>query len=173
MSSCHSHLPTSSTLLSLGFFFLIFSSRSALFLQEPISAWTPPSWFRFLGCVYRFFILRMWLPRLTVPLGSSVEPLSYLIFKCFLFLVSLFQPHIISVPPPITIIIISSINWPLSAQSLSYVQLFVAPWTAAWSGLPFPSPKDLPDPGIQPVSPAVEADSLALVLPGKPWPCTI
>ena len=48
------------------------------------------------------------------------------------------------------------------AQSLSHVQLFVNPWTVAcqaprsmgfsrqeyWSGLPFPSPSDLPDPGI-------------------------
>ena len=48
----------------------------------------------------------------------------------------------------------------------SHVQLFVTPWTVAcqaplsvgfprqeyWSGLPFPSPGDLPDPGIEPVS---------------------
>ena len=29
-----------------------------------------------------------------------------------------------------------------------------------WSGLPFPSPGDLPDPGIEPGSPAVQGDSL-------------
>ena len=29
-----------------------------------------------------------------------------------------------------------------------------------WNGLPFPSPKDLPDPGIEPGSPALQADSL-------------
>ena len=29
-----------------------------------------------------------------------------------------------------------------------------------WSGLPFPSPGDLPDPGIEPMSPELEADSL-------------
>ena len=48
------------------------------------------------------------------------------------------------------------------------------PWTVAhqaplsvgfprqecWSGLPFPSPEDLPDPGIEPRSPALQADSL-------------
>ena len=48
------------------------------------------------------------------------------------------------------------------------------PWTAAhqapqsmgfsrqeyWSGLPFPSPGDLPDPGIEPGSPSLEADAL-------------
>ena len=37
-----------------------------------------------------------------------------------------------------------------------------------WSGLPFPSPGDLPDPGIEPGSPALEADSLLSEPPGKP-----
>ena len=36
-----------------------------------------------------------------------------------------------------------------------------------WSGLPFPSPGDHPDAGIEPVSPALQADSLLTVLPGK------
>ena len=34
-----------------------------------------------------------------------------------------------------------------------------------WSGLPFPSPGDLPDPGIEPRSPALQADSLPTKLP--------
>ena len=37
-----------------------------------------------------------------------------------------------------------------------------------WSGLPFPSPWDLPYPGIKPASPALEADSLPLSLQGSP-----
>ena len=37
-----------------------------------------------------------------------------------------------------------------------------------WSGLPFPSPGDPPDPGIKPRSPALQADSLLTELPGKP-----
>ena len=37
-----------------------------------------------------------------------------------------------------------------------------------WSGLPFPSPGDLPDPGIEPRSPALQADSLPAEPPGKP-----
>ena len=37
-----------------------------------------------------------------------------------------------------------------------------------WSGLPFPSPGDLPDPGIEPRSPALQADSLPTELPVKP-----
>ena len=54
-------------------------------------------------------------------------------------------------------------------KSLSRVQLFATPWTVAyhtppsmgfsgqeyWSGLPFPSPEDLPNPGIEPGSPAL------------------
>ena len=36
-----------------------------------------------------------------------------------------------------------------------------------WSGLPFPSPGDLPDPGIEPRSPALQADALPSELPGK------
>ena len=38
-----------------------------------------------------------------------------------------------------------------------------------WSGLPFPSPGDLPDPGIEPRSPALEADALTSEPPGKPY----
>ena len=59
-------------------------------------------------------------------------------------------------------------------KSLSRVRLFAIPWTIAcqatpsmgfsrqdyWSGLSFPSPGDLPDPGIEPASPALQADSL-------------
>ena len=70
----------------------------------------------------------------------------------------------------------------LCAQSLSRVQLFVTPWTVAqqaplsmelsrqeyWSGLPFPSPGDLLDPGIEPGSPTSQADSLPSGPPGKP-----
>ena len=41
---------------------------------------------------------------------------------------------------------------------------------AYWSGLPFPSPGDLPDPGIELGSPELQADSLPTELPGKPTP---
>ena len=58
---------------------------------------------------------------------------------------------------------------------------FETPWTVAyqtplsmgfsrqeyWSGLPFPPPVDLPDPGIEPGSPAWQADSLPSGPPGK------
>ena len=66
-------------------------------------------------------------------------------------------------------------------KSLSRVQLFATPWTVAhqaslsmgfsrqeyWSGLPFPSPGDLPDPGIEPKSPTLQADALPSEPPGK------
>ena len=66
-------------------------------------------------------------------------------------------------------------------KSLSRVQLFVTPWTVAywiplsmgfsrqeyWSGLPFPSPGDLPDPGLEPRSPTLQADALTSEPPGK------
>ena len=41
-------------------------------------------------------------------------------------------------------------------------------WQEYWSGLPFPSPGDLPDQGIEPVSPAFRADSLPSEPPGCP-----
>ena len=37
-----------------------------------------------------------------------------------------------------------------------------------WSGQPFPSPQDLPNPGIEPKSPALQADSLPAEPQGKP-----
>ena len=70
----------------------------------------------------------------------------------------------------------------LKVKSLSRVQLFATPWTVAyeaslsmgfsrqeyWSGLPFHSPGDLPDPGIEPGSPTLEAEALTSEPPGKP-----
>ena len=61
----------------------------------------------------------------------------------------------------------------MKLKSLSRVQLFVTPWTVShqappsmgfsrqeyWSGLPFPSPGDLPNSGIEPRSPALQADA--------------
>ena len=67
-------------------------------------------------------------------------------------------------------------------KSLCRVQLFVTPWTVThqappsvefsrqdyWSGLPFPSPGELPDPGIEPRSPTLWADALPSQPPEKP-----
>ena len=67
---------------------------------------------------------------------------------------------------------------------LSHLQLFATPWTVAhqallskgfsrqehWSGLPFPSPGDPPEPGIEPGSPALQTEVLPSEPPGKPNP---
>jgi len=42
-----------------------------------------------------------------------------------------------------------------------------------WSGLPFPSPGDLPNPGIEPRSLALHAEALTTELLGKPWDLVI
>ena len=42
-----------------------------------------------------------------------------------------------------------------------------------WNGLPFPSPEDLPDPGIEPSSSALQADSLPSELQGSPIKCSV
>ena len=70
----------------------------------------------------------------------------------------------------------------LDVKSFGRVRLFATPWTVAhqappsmefsrqeyWSGLPFPSPGDLPDPEIKPRSPALQADALPSEPPGNP-----
>ena len=62
----------------------------------------------------------------------------------------------------------------MKVKSLSHVRLFETPWIVAyqappsmeisrqecWSELPFSSPGDLPNPGIEPQSPALQADAL-------------
>ena len=70
----------------------------------------------------------------------------------------------------------------MCVSSLSHVRLFVTLWTVAhqaplsmgfsrqeyWSGFPFPSPGDLPDPGTEPTSPAFAGRFLTTEPPGKP-----
>ena len=77
--------------------------------------------------------------------------------------------------------IIHRMKWGVG-KLLSPVWLFGTPCTVAcqapqsmgfsrqgyWSGLPCPSPGDLPDPGIEPRSPALQADSSPFEPPGKP-----
>ena len=69
----------------------------------------------------------------------------------------------------------------IEVTSLSRARLFATPWTVVykaplsmefsrqeyWSGLPFPSPGDLPDPEIKPRSLALWADALPSEPPGK------
>ena len=78
--------------------------------------------------------------------------------------------------------IMNSLLPPVPVKLLSHVSFFAIPQTVAyqappsmefsrqeyWSGLPLPSPGDLPDPGIKPRSPALQVDALPSELPGKP-----
>ena len=77
---------------------------------------------------------------------------------------------------------VQNFQFKIQCQSLSCVRLFVTLWIVTyqallpmrfsrqeyWSGLPFSSPEDLSDPGIEPMSPALQAYSLPLAPPGKP-----
>ena len=72
----------------------------------------------------------------------------------------------------------------MKVKLLSHVPLFVTPWTVAyevppsmgfsrldyWSGLPFPSPGDLLNPGTEPGSPTLQSDALPSEPPGKTSP---
>ena len=74
-----------------------------------------------------------------------------------------------------------SIRISVKVKSLSRVRFFATAWTVAyqaslsmgfsrqeyWSGLPFPSPGDLPNAGIKPGSPTLQADALPSEPPGK------
>ena len=101
----------------------------------------------------------------------QISPLSIIPSHCRLVC---FLTH--SVPKPCT---------KVKVKSLSHVWLFVTPWTVAyqapwsiefsrqeyWSGLPFPSPGDLPNPGVEPRSSALQADTLPSEPPEKTKPC--
>ena len=68
------------------------------------------------------------------------------------------------------------------ASEFSHIQLFATPWTIAgqaplflefsrqkyWSGLPFPTPRNIPDPGIEPTSPALVGRFFTTVPPVFP-----
>ena len=101
------------------------------------------------------------------------------------FFLAVFQFHTFE----LTLFNSMTFQWLLIAQwltvkmkSLSCVGLFAASWTVScqapppmrfsrqgyWSGLPSPSPEDLPDPGIKPRSSALQADCLLSEPPGEP-----
>ena len=77
------------------------------------------------------------------------------------------------------------VKWSEAKWSRSVVSDSAIPWTVAyhappslgfsrqdyWSGLPFPSPGDLPNPGIEPGSPVLQADALPSEPPGKSQGC--
>ena len=65
----------------------------------------------------------------------------------------------------------------MKVKLLSHVRLFATPWAPLfmkfsrqkyWSGFPYTSPGDLPDPGIEPRSPVLQAHTLPSEPPRKP-----
>ena len=98
-----------------------------------------------------------------------------LISVCALYLLITSQIHYYHHDAIISIIT-SSVIFIVKVKSLSRVQLFATPWTVAyeaplsiefsrqeyWSGLPFPSPGDLPYPGIKPGSPTLQEDTFTI-----------
>ena len=132
------------------------------------------------------------LPCLYQPLVPAGSPWCSLTCSCFIPRFCLYLHMVIFLcVSPLLVSRLPSLetHWILEkiekVKSLSCVQLFVTPWTIAykgppsmefsrqeyWSGLPFPSPGDLPNPGIEPRSPALQADSLPSEPPGKPLSC--
>ena len=120
----------------------------------------------------------LFIPLPGLPTSPSPSYLTSLSFSAFLLSASKCQ----SAP------ILNSENTALhifpgvGVQSLSCVRLFGIPWTVAhqaamfmglpkqqyWSGLPFPSPGALPDPGIEPRFPTLQVDSFPSEPPEKP-----
>ena len=65
-------------------------------------------------------------------------------------------------PGVTSLVALPGVATPVTIQSMEF------PRQEYWSGVPFPPPGDLPDPGIEPTSPALQADSLALSHHGSP-----
>ena len=105
-----------------------------------------------------------------ISCNTKKDPVGFQATKAFLCLPFLWLQEIGFVQPPCPPLNIVKVK----LKSLSRVQLFGTPQTIAyqapqstefsrqeyWSGLPFPSPGDLPNPGIEPGCPALQADAL-------------
>ena len=120
------------------------------------------------------------IPRFTFPnkLWVSFRPsLNTVLYLKFVFTVPLFHTWITALSRSLWTywLLRQLFHFPLrkKLKSLIRVWLFAPPWTVAhqapsmefsrqeyWSRLPFPPPRDLPGPGIEPGSPALQADPL-------------
>ena len=117
-------------------------------------------------CPLPWLLLPTLVPQL--PLQAKYLILTFTLSCSHLHVLKTFQASLI-VPP-------------ISVKSFSHIRLFVTLWTVAcqaplsmefsrqeyWSGLPFPSPGDLPSQGLEPRSPEFQADSLPSEIPGRP-----
>ena len=128
-------------------------------------------------CVICFFSLNMNSNLKQIPyslLGRDFAENQILVFKWMrIQKVSLMKKSLGSEPLHTVVVVVNS---------LSHVQLFATPWTVAlqallflgfprqeyWSGLPFPSPGDLPGSGIKSASPALAGRFFIAEPPEKP-----
>ena len=139
--------------------------------------------YMWLGCFHnenikkqKTITLRVWEPRLAKDVfywGVTSADSSVTRYQFIFFSWQLGKQHNLS----------SIMKWKWKCSLLSRVRLFVTTWIVAHqaplslgfsrleysSGLPFPSPGDLPTPGIKPGSPALQADSLSSEPPIKRW----
>ena len=101
---------------------------------------------------------------------SAIRMVSFVYLRLLIFLLAILIPAYASSSPAFRMMYSTyklNNQVKVKVKSLSRVQLFATPWTVAyqaplsmgfsrqeyWNGLPFPSPGDLPDPGIEPGSP--------------------
>ena len=134
------------------------TQRENNFFNMHFENWLGSEWQVFCRCIISFTVFLSWLK----------------VYRKLLF-------HYLSILFRATPLQVSE-KWKWTDTMLSRVRLFATPWTVAhqapppigfsrqeyWSGLPFPSPGDLPDPGIKPRFPALQADALTSEPPGKP-----
>ena len=121
--------------------------------------------------LFNFYAIRSFShPRCKPHMDKGYE-LNFFVFTYPFFSTKMYQNHL----SPGTIF--------GEVKLLSHVHLFVTLWTVVrqaspsmgfsrpeyWSGLPFPSLGDLPDPGIKPGSPTLQADSLPSEPPGSQY----
>ena len=104
-------------------------------------------------------LFHLWFPQGICPVEGLLDHILLLLVLCVCVVVFFYR---------------ISILFSVKVKSLSRVQLFATPWTVAYqspqsmefsrqeyrTGLLFPSPGDLPDPGIEPRSPALQEDAL-------------
>ena len=134
----------------------------------------------FLTCLIYLSIHPFFHPSIHPSVHPSIHPSVCLYFIAFWYYVTLqahlvfplFQPENRPHPPqPLYVLsrsVMSDSLWPRGLQPAR----LLCPWGFSrqeyWSGLPCPPPGDLPNPGIEPRSPALQVDSLPIEPPGKP-----
>ena len=131
-------------------------------------------WFNycvFLTCLIYLYIHPSFQPSIPLSIctlllsGTMLPSRSILYFPCLSLRL---RPHL---PQPLYVLSCSVMSNSLRPHWLQPARL-LCPWGLSrqeyWSGLPCPPPGDLPNPGIEPRSPALQLDSLPIEPPGKP-----